>query len=377
MQNKNKAIIISALGIILFIIVAIIYTYQPTYKNDGTIVKEGKNTNVNLSDYAKDQNQFLMDMPCGITDFDSPYVKSIQCDPQKMQKGESVTLTFKGRIVDEQGTGIEKVKIAVNNQESFYTDQMGFYEAKITVDSNKKLINLVADKFGYSPIRKIFNALQDTGEGVPSTIPQIFIANNIGMRNVDIQKVRLNDRGDTIIVSKKYPDVSITVPANGLVNANGKIVTGEITAEITYLDPENPDDVDFVPGFNGSMVGVDRKGRQVTLKSGGMVFFHLKQIGSDEILQPKEGGIVTIAQPLFFERADYFRALNESNNESDKKLELYKSDEEFNKMLESDKMFFNYWYFNQKTGLWEEWPVKAYDIDLENNVSIMAVSRLY
>lgn len=377
MQNKKTAIIISLFGIILFTVVTVVFVYEPMRRNGETMDNTAKNNNVILNEYAKDQNQFLMDMPCGVTDFDSPYAKSTKCDPTKIQKGKEVVLTFKGRIVDEQGSGIENVHITVNNGKPFYTDNMGFYESAIIVDSNKKLINFVADKFGYSPMRKIYNAMQDTGDGVPTTIPQVFFANDIAMREVDVQKVQLSSKNDTVIVSKKYPTVSITIPANGLVNANGKIVTGEITAEITYLDPENPNDIDLVPGFNGNMVGVDRKGRQVTLKSGGMVFYHLKQAGSDEILQPKEGGTVTIRQPLFFERADYFRALDEGNNEADKKLELYESEEEFNKMLESDSMFFNYWYFNQKTGLWEEWPVKDYKVDLENNVSVMAVSRLY
>jgi hypothetical protein len=383
MQNKKLTMVAMAILAVVAFVFAYVFVYQKQQEkkiigeNPGVSQEDAENSNQNINEYAKMQNQFLMDMPCGVTEFDSPYVKTVQCESQKMQKGELVDLKFKGRIVDEQGESIENAKVAVNNGDSFYTDKMGFYEGNVLVDSNKKLINLNVDKFGYSPIRKIYNALDDTGDGVQAEIPQVFFANDIKMRSADVQKISLNNGGDTLISSKKYPGVSLMIPAGGLVNAAGETVAGEITAEMSYLDPENPEDRDFVPGFSGSMVGIDRNGNQVTLKSGGMVFFHLKQDGSDEILQPKKGNLVTIRQPLPDHRLNYYQALKESSNSNDIELELYKDEEGFNKMLYSGKMFFNYWYFNQKTGLWEDWPVKDYVIDLKNETCIMKVPRLY
>jgi hypothetical protein len=307
----------------------------------------------------------------------------VQCDPEKMKEGTPVVLKFKGRIVDEQGEGIEKVKMTANNGESFYTDRLGFFETEISVDSNKNIINFVADKYGYSPIRKVYNVLDDRGEGVQTTAPEEYLANDVTMHNIEVQKISLNNNGDTTITSKKYPGVSATIPANGLVNSKGEVVTGEITGEITYLNPDNPEDVKNMPGFNGNMVGVDRYGNQVTIESAGMVFFHFKQEGSDEILQPKKGTVITITQPLTDDRENYYQGLLDSPSQINKGGEfqtvvtIIKKDGTTKKITENSMAATDYWYFNQRIGLWEEWPSQEYIIDLKNKLFILKVEKVY
>ncbi|MEA3323192.1 MAG: hypothetical protein U9Q12_03125 [Patescibacteria group bacterium] len=259
---------------------------------------------------------------------------------------------------------------------------MVFFEADVSVDPNKNVINFVADKFGYSPIRKIYNALDDTGSDMQTTTPKEYFANDVIMRNIEVQKISLNN-GETTITSEKYPGVSATIPANGLVNSKGEIVTGEITGEITYLNPDNPEDVKNMPGFGENMVGVDRYGNQVTIESAGMVFFHFKQEGSDEILQPKKGAVITISQPLTDDRENYYQGLIDDPSQVNKDGEfktvvtIIKTDGTTEKISENSMAATDYWYFNQRTGLWEEWPSQEYIIDLKNRSFILKVERVY
>lgn len=382
----NKAVIILG-GVILFLVgigLFIVYNIRPGVMDDNSsIVTPGYNVDTEVTDWAVAQGEFEMNLPCGVIDFDSPYVTPVKCTAEKMQKGSAVGVKFKGRITDESGEALESVKITANNGDIFYTDKFGFFDSKILVDSNRKAINFLADKMGYSPLRKVFNA---TAENIETSsagiVPDTFTTVDMMMRSVDVQKIILNRGKEIKVVSSEYPNVSATIPVDGLVDKDGNIVTGEITGEITYLNPENPDDLKFVPGFNGSMVGVNRQGKQVTLKSGGMVFFHFKREGSDEILQPRKDVTITITQPLLDERYNYYSAMIENSPKKNKansstEFKWYNSAKEFGNFVVSEQAVFNYWYFNQRIGLWEEWPVEEFKVDLKNKLDIMKVTRLY
>ncbi|MEA3323191.1 MAG: hypothetical protein U9Q12_03120 [Patescibacteria group bacterium] len=115
------------MAVVLFVGVAFIFLYKQKGSDANIIKAPPKEYAPDTSKYAKDYAQFVMDLPCGVTDFDSPHVKPVQCDPEKTKKGEIVTMKFKGRIADEQGNGVEKVRMTVNNGELFYTDKLGFF----------------------------------------------------------------------------------------------------------------------------------------------------------------------------------------------------------------------------------------------------------
>lgn len=388
MQNKK------VVAVVILFIAGFVLTYLFVIKKTGFNTKTGKQvvepSEEQKAEYARIQNNFVFAFPCGITDFDSPRVKPMECDAGSMEKGGPVKMIFSGTALDEKGIKLKDVKLKINNGQEFYSDKDGKFESEIEVDSNKKAIVIVADKFGYSPVRKIVNAQMPNADWTAFEIPKDF-STEIVMREIEVVKTSLAQDSDITITSDKYPGLSVTIPAGGLENAKGEIITGEITGEITYLDPKNPKDASLVPGFdfNGKqMIGIDHKGRQVILDSKGMVFFHFKKEGNDEILQPRKGTMLTITQPM---PEDDYKAIMASKDlnqmpdpEEDQKLKEQlglkdgMSDQEiFEIFFENDMLEYNYWYFNQKTGLWEEWPVANISNDVEKKINIMKVSRLY
>ena len=384
MENKRTGIIIAAVAVILFVGVTFIFMYKPI-KNKLTPQRE---PTAIQKEYEALQTQFAMDLPCGVTDFDSPHVTPVECDADKMKSGEVKKITFSVNVADEDGNGLENVRVAVNGGVPFFTDALGFLDMKIGVDSNKKVINLVIDKEGYSPMRRVLNAEVIDGNSI--LIPETFRA-NVVMREIDIQNVQLRGDSEIVVESKKYPGVSVTIPANGLENSKGEIVTGEVVGEITYLDPSKPEDRLLTPGFNGNvmqMVGVDHNGNQVLIKSQGMVFFHFKETGSDEILQPRKGTTLVITQPIPDEEYAILtdKKIQEKDIFTDEDIKYFENlgitantsdDELFEIALENDLIVFNYWYFNERTGLWEEWPVKKFEEDIPNKLYKMEVPRFY
>ncbi len=388
MQNKKQAIIIVTIAVVLFVATAFTFLYKSTKHN----TTQDKQYSAEISKKYEDlQNQFAVNLPCGVTDFDSPYVSPVQCDTEDVQGGQPIKIKANGAVYDEDGKPLDTVAITVNGGEPFFTNMNGDFEHDIEVDSKKKSINLVANKAGYSPVRTIFNAETISDDGTEIKIPKEY---NLGftMRKIEVQNIQLKENADTVVVSKKYPGVSVTIPANGLKNAIGEIVTGEIIGEITYLNPNDPKDVKFVPGFEGNskqMIGVNRNGEQVMLESSGMVFFQFKKKGTDGILQPRPGTVVTITQPILDEEyktltsqeATLTEEYLKNAAELDKKLGLYEGmneDERFRILLENDLLSNKeYWYFNKQTGLWEDWPVKYFRPDLEKKIYVMKVSRLY
>lgn len=388
MQNK-KVIAIVLLFVVGFVLAYFFVIKKMTNVSDKSSMANDRNRK-DIKDYNNLFTDFALNFPCGVTDFDSPLVKPIKCNPEKMKKGNPIDVTLVGVITDENGVNMDNVKIVANNGEAFYSDLSGHFQAKITVDSIKESIFIVADKFGYSPIRKIYYAQLPTADNTALEIPEEFNVGIIKMREADVVTANLDN--DIIITSTKYPGVSVSIPARSLQNSKGEIVTGEITGEITYLDPNKPEDAALTPGIEGSlkqMVGVNRKGEQVALGSHGMTFFHFKQEGSDEILQPKEGTILTVTQPIpdiIYEKNIDPEALKaqaptmKEDMEFKEKLGLKDgmSDEEiFQIYLDNDIVGSNYWYFNQRTGLWEEWSLSFLEYDMEKKLIIMKVSKLY
>lgn len=388
MQNK-KVIAIVLLFIVGFVLAYFFVIKKMVNVSDKSLMANDRNRK-DIKDYNNLFTDFALNFPCGVTDFDSPLVKPMKCDPEKMKKGNPIDVNLVGIITDENGVNMDNVKIVANNGEAFYSDLSGHFQAKVTVDSIKESILVVADKFGYSPIRKIYYAQLPTADNTALEIPEEFNVGIIKMREADVVTANLDN--DIVVTSTKYPGVSISIPARSLQNSKGEIVTGEITGEITYLDPNKPEDAALTPGIEGGlkqMVGINRKGEQVTLGSRGMTFFHFKQKNSNEILQPKEGTILTITQPMLEET--YEKAIDpetakaqaptmEEDMEFKRILGLKDgmSDEEIFKIyLENDILGSNYWYFNQRTGLWEEWSLTFLDYDVEKKINIMKVSKLY
>ncbi len=388
---KKKLIIgASAVGVFIaltVIVTGVIMIYKGSSSTSGGVTQEATNISRNFEDV---QNEFAVDYPCGITDFDSPYVKPAKCSAAKMKKGTLVSVAFSGYVGDIKGKPLAGVRIKANNGEITETDSLGIFNLNVQVDSIKKSINIVGDKFGYSPIRDVINAEVVNGK----IIPLGKYEKGFMMREIEIKNIVLESEKEITIKSEKYPGVSVTIPANGLENSKGEVVEGNITGEITYLDPNKPEDAIITPGFDGNtkqMIGINREGKQVFLESQGMVFLHFREEGTTEILQPKKGSSLTIVQPILEE--DYKRfMLNKENPPSENELAIanqraetlglnrqdISEEEKFKIALDNDLLSVsNYWYFNQRTGLWEEWPVVVSKVDLENKIYIMKVSRLY
>lgn len=391
---KKKLVNVS-MGIGVFIIltgviVGIILTNSNNTNNENVQGQIDSELTGVAKEYSILQNEFLMNLPCGITNFDSPYVKPVKCNTDKKPSGETRMIHLSLGAIDENGSGLEGVRVSVNGGDVVTTDAYGFIaNMEINIDTNKKVINLVADKNGYSPIRKVFNA-ETVNNGVIS-VPDIF-QTNIIMKSIEVVNVKLNSEKKIVIISKKYPGVSVTIPANGLENSKGEVIKGDIVGEITYLNPDMPDDFKFIPGFEGNskqMVGVNRNGEQVTLESAGMVIAHFRERGSHEILQPRKGAVITITYPILDEEyalltgpgAEPTKRDLESAEKLNKEIGLHSNmskDKEFKILLENDLLSDKqYWYFNQKTGLWEDWPISRFDVDLKNRIYTIDVTRLY
>lgn len=391
-QRNKKFLLIAFLAILVVLGVAMFFIWNPFSNDEGD---ELTNILAIRKEYTKAKDQFMMDLPCGVTDFDSPYAKPMKCDSSKSQKGESVKMTFSGNIYDKSGNTISGAKLTVNGGEAFYSENDGSFSKEIVVDSIKQAINVVVDKDGYSPIRKILFAKVISQDQTSLEFPKEYYE-DIVVEEAEVKSINISSSEDIVVISDKYPGLSITVPANGLVDSKGNVVMGTVTGEITYLNPANPEDAKFTPGIadgdSTRMVGINQKGEQVILATEGMTFFHFKKAGSDEILQLKEGVKALVTQPMTTKADEYFNdtviqqeAMFSDNdlkrdNEELKKMGVTDdmTEEEIYKILfENDKIAFSYWYFNQRTNLWEVWPVSSVKYYPEKGYYSMEVTALY
>ena len=136
-------------------------------------------------------------------------------------------------------------------------------------------------------------------------------------------------------------------------------------------------------------MGVDRTGKQVVLESSGLVFFHIKEKNSDEILQPRKGTLVTITQPIPAKELEMMRnpemiAAQQVTDDEMKKMneeigimDTMSDEEKFNALLEKNLVALHYWHFNARTGLWEAWPVSGFETDIERGVYVMKAPAFY
>ncbi len=114
-------------------------------------------------------------------------------------------------------------------------------------------------------------------------------------------------------------NVSVVVPANSLVDGDGNVVTGSVSISTAYLNPEDEDFADQMPG--GDLAAVREDGSTSQLISYGMISVTIEKDGKE--LQLKEGSEATVT---FAKAPEGMEAYDE--------IPL--------------------WSFNEETGLWEE-----------------------
>lgn len=116
--------------------------------------------------------------------------------------------------------------------------------------------------------------------------------------------------------------MKIDLAQNGYItDSTGKSFSGEVNAEMLYLDPNNENFADMMPG--GDLAAVRSNGNDALLVSYGMTYVNLTDSEGNK-LQLKEGSLATLTFPIP-------EGMDENPHES---IPL--------------------WSFNENTGLWEE-----------------------
>ncbi len=126
-------------------------------------------------------------------------------------------------------------------------------------------------------------------------------------------------------------DMQATVPANGLVHADGSTYTGIVNADMLYLDPNDTDFATAMPG--GDLAAIRTDNSEVQLISYGMVEISLTD-NTGKPLQLREGETSTLTFPI------------PAGMESDPPASI------------------PLWYFDEEKGIWIEEGVAALEGDV-------------
>jgi hypothetical protein len=370
MENKKTGIIIAVVAVILFVGVAFVFVNKSqnveTVKNSTTNEDTTQLTKIQEK-YYEVQNQMASDLPCGVVDFESPDTKPIKCAPEKMKKGDEKLIRVKGTITTETGSALPGARVLLNNKTEVYADDIGDFDTQVSVDSNKPIITVIAEKDGYSPAYFVANAqnineLSDKIEILSELYLTVFMQPGEIRNDIVLYKDK-----DTKIVSQKYPWLSLIIPAGGLQDKDGNIVLGNVKLVLNSIDATDEKNDMFIPGFEGNgrqMVAVNDQGEQIIVGAvDNIPFFHFTKQGDEDgyILQPRENVPVIMTQTMDKLKESKNIILDDSLQESNTEQDVFSS----------------YWFYNNKTGIWEEWHTNDVVFNESENSYSVEIPRFY
>jgi hypothetical protein len=188
-----------------------------------------------------------------------------------------VTADLAGQVVDLNGVGIDDAMVRLGNQVTV-TNDAGLYQFR-DIQMNAKGTYVTVTKAGYFLGSDRFYP----GNGSRNV-------NRIQLLPKTLAGTVAGSQGGTIEVQ----DARIELPANGVVNPQGQVVTGEIEVYAQWLDPTDENLGDFMPG---GLFGVNEAGQEVTMTSMGMLAVELYDQSGNK-LQIAPGRKAMLSYPI-------------------------------------------------------------------------------
>jgi len=203
----------------------------------------------------------------------------IACNKDNLNSsGPQATVTFAGRILDENGQAIQGAQVRVEG-ESASTDKNGVFRLKpVRVDADNAIV--FVNKIGYFDFSRAH------------------IVQNNAILNLTIQLLKKQQAG-TINASaggniNLVNGARLSFPANAIADKTGSAYTGTVRVYARYLDPSDPELAYKMPG---DLRGINAEGAAQILSTFGMMAVELES-QSGQALKIAAGNSVEIRMPI-------------------------------------------------------------------------------
>jgi hypothetical protein len=214
-----------------------------------------------------------------------------------------INTSFFGRIIDENGMGINSASVNVGNT-TVTTNEHGVFKIA-NVSVNKNHTTVLVKKAGFFDGYRTIVAIENSSNSIeimliPKVLSGSFAATNGGIVNIG-------------------NDVSLSFTPNSIKTEGGSDYNGTVKIFASYL---TPNDNNLLKKMPGDLVGEKTDGKEYILKTYGMVNVELYDDSGNK-LNLKQGTNATIS-------------MNVPNN------------------LSNAPSTIPLWYFNTETGIWKE-----------------------
>jgi len=184
--------------------------------------------------------------------------------------------TIIGTVSDLQANPLADVKVNIGNLET-YSNQDGSFSISDIPIGDKLVVSFeLAD---YSPTQKI----ADIEDG-KSTFLSAAMGKWDVLATIDVTQAN----------KVSFQNASVDLPANGVVDKNGQLVSGNITVKASYFDPMSDT---YGEVFPGEFEGLDASGNSTSIESFGFINVELFQGNNELDLAPGEVSEIIIPLP--------------------------------------------------------------------------------
>lgn len=261
---------------------------------------------------------------CSDDDMDNGGGKPSGGDGAGEVSGVMNDLFITGHVRDTDGNPLSGVKVS-SGTSVMITNASGMFSfSKIDVVNNRSVIRFVKD--GYFDIVRSLEAADGDWEVVMCVK---------GNGDISSTNTYFSDQAQTITAG----GMKIDMPENGyMVDETGRSYNGTVNTEMVYLDPNNDNFAEMMPG--GDLAATRTDGSETMLVSYGMTAVNMTDAEGNK-LQLKEGSKATLTFPI--------------------------PDGMTDNLPETIPL----WSFNEKNGLWEEEGVAH----LQGNVYVGEVTH--
>lgn len=243
---------------------------------------------------------------CKLEENEQPSVKPSK--PELVVNGEMKNVLLSGIVKDTEGNPVADVTVSTGSSVATTNASGLFSFSKVDVVANRSVVRFT--KSGYFDV-----------------VRSVEVENEDSW-NVVICKKDNNEFSSKATYASSAPKdleaakMKVSLEQDGYVtDATGKAFFGEVNAEMVYLDPNNENFADMMPG--GDLAAVRTDGSEAQLVSYGMTAINLTDNNGNK-LQLKDGQPATLSFPIP------------------------------EGMTENPPSTIPLWSFNESTGLWEE-----------------------
>lgn len=193
------------------------------------------------------------------------------------------TVTFAGRIIDENGQAVEGAQVDAGNEQAL-TDKNGVFRLHpVLVEASNAILRV--SKAGYFQFSRAYQ-VQDRS-----------------IQSVEIQLLQKQQVGDFNTASGGSVNLTggarLNFPANGVIRKAGGAYNGQVLVYAHYLDPTSPD---LLLNMPGDLRAFDAEGKEGVLSTFGMLAVEIES-PSGEALQIASGAEAEISMPIPLEKS--------------------------------------------------------------------------